>query len=126
MALGSYAILGYVDPSRAEVDKTSPPNNLKLSCIEVTIGSTSDYSSGLTLTASSCGLAAIFGAFGMSLRQSGGTARPGLVGVWNANTAKFQIVQEQFNATTADHALTEITGAALAANDVLRVCLVGI
>lgn len=124
MAL-TYASLGLIDPSRQEVDKTSPPNNLKCALVEVTIGSTSDYSSGLTLAASSCGLAAIFGAFGMSLRQSGGTAR-NLVGMWNANTAKFQIVQEQFNGTTADHALAEITGAALAANDVLRVFLVGV
>lgn len=124
MAL-TYAILGYVDPSRPEIDATSPPNNLKLSCTEVTIGSTSDYSSGLSIAASSCGLAAIFGAFGASLRQSGGTARQ-MMGAWDANTAKFRVFQQDFNATTADAPFAEITGAALAAADVLRVFLVGI
>lgn len=120
----TYAILGYIDPSRSEVDLTSAPNNLKCSLVEVTIGSTTDYSSGITLSASSCGLSAILGSFGMSLRQSGGTARQ-MLGAWNANTAKFQIFQQDANASTADAPFAEISGSALAAADVLRVFLVG-
>lgn len=82
--------------------------------VDVTVGATSDYSSGLSLTASKMGFGQIHAVLGASFRQSGGTLRA-YAGLYDYNTSKLRF----YNGTT------EWAASDGATNDVVRCVVMG-
>lgn len=126
MAL-SYSIQGQVDVSAGRVGQTGGPTDLTIRVADVTIGTvSSDYSSGVTLVASSLGVNAILGIIGAELRASSGTAKP-VVGQWDVATSKLRFYEPNIAATSATNkVLAEIVATdRLAAGDIVRLTYIG-
>lgn len=112
---------GQVDPTRGQVDQGGV-TDLTVKVYDVTVGATTDYSSGLSITPALVGMTAIYSLMGVSVRQSGGTIRA-VVPLWDANTSKLRLYFD--NTGTSGGVLTEASGSNLAASDVVRVVAIG-
>ena len=112
--------LTYTNSIDGQTRSYTNANGLKFVVSDVTVGTPTDYSSGLSITATPLGLGSILAIFGTSIRATGGTQRA-LVPHWDPVTDKLRLYQTGGTSL----ALTEITTSALVTADIVRVIAIG-
>lgn len=95
---------------------------MRIAVVDVTVATSTDYSSGLALTASKFGMNYILDVPKATLRASSSTHSGEVTAFWDSNTDKLRIYRLAGSDATA---LTEVAGSNLAANDVVRCTVLG-